>query len=294
MFGLRSALAGLRRTCGRLYLFLTSPLRCKPNLFILGFHKCGSTYLADMLRAHACVDGPNWLAKNGDKETYAYMPWRRNWMPVRAYYGLRLGCRARHIFDACPIYAYEAYSLARIQRSVPDAKVVLLVRDQVSRFESHVNYFWLDQQVRPRCLHCRTALPTPLPSLCLDVPPAPHAAYAFASTLRPTGVAVGRGGRGAVGPRQGGRLPRPAHVQGAGHGRGAPHRRPRPRQRGGAHRAGLGQRRLPSLRAPGQRRPRGRSSATPRPTPLPRAKGRAAGARVCQLAHGRVSVPRPA
>ena len=67
-----AALSSLRRACARFYMFLTSPLRRKPNLFILGFHKCGTTYLADLLRSHACMDGPNWLAQNGDKETYAF------------------------------------------------------------------------------------------------------------------------------------------------------------------------------------------------------------------------------
>ena len=126
-------------------MFLTSPLRRKPNLFILGFHKCGTTYLADLLRSHACMDGPNWLAQNGDKETYAFMPWRRNWMPVRAYYNFCFAS-VRHAFEATPIHAYEVYSMRQIKRSVPDAKVVMLVRGQRVRFESHVNYFWLDQR----------------------------------------------------------------------------------------------------------------------------------------------------
>jgi len=140
-----AALSSLRRACARLYMFLTSPLRRKPNLFILGFHKCGTTYLADLLRSHACMDGPNWLARNGDKETYAFMPWRRNWMPVRAYYNFSFAS-ARHAFEATPIHAYEAYSMLQIKRSVPGAKVVMLVRGQRVRFESHVNYFWLDQR----------------------------------------------------------------------------------------------------------------------------------------------------
>ena len=140
-----AALSSLRRACARFYMFLTSPLRRKPNLFILGFHKCGTTYLADLLRSHACMDGPNWLAQNGDKETYAFMPWRRNWMPVRAYYNFCFAS-ARHAFEATPIHAYEVYSMRQIKRSVPDAKVVMLVRGQRVRFESHVNYFWLDQR----------------------------------------------------------------------------------------------------------------------------------------------------
>lgn len=140
-----AALSSLRRACARFYMFLTSPLRRKPNLFILGFHKCGTTYLADLLRSHACMDGPNWLAQNGDKETYAFMPWRRNWMPVRAYYNFCFAS-ARHAFEATPIHAYEVYSMQQIKRSVPDAKVVMLVRGQRVRFESHINYFWLDQR----------------------------------------------------------------------------------------------------------------------------------------------------
>ena len=66
-------------------------------------------------------------------------------MPVRAYYNFSL-TSSRHAFDATPIHAYEAYSMLQIKRSVPDAKVVMLVRGQRGRFESHVNYFWLDQR----------------------------------------------------------------------------------------------------------------------------------------------------
>lgn len=66
-------------------------------------------------------------------------------MPVRAYYNFSFAS-ARHAFEATPIHAYEAYSMLQIKRSVPGAKVVMLVRGQRVRFESHVNYFWLDQR----------------------------------------------------------------------------------------------------------------------------------------------------
>jgi hypothetical protein len=60
-------------------------------------------------------------------------------MPIRGFYPIF--SKAEHLFDASVSYSYDPGAMTWIKRDYPDAKVILVVRDQISVFESMVNYY---------------------------------------------------------------------------------------------------------------------------------------------------------
>lgn len=120
--------------------FLTAPLRRKPNFFITGFPKCGTTYLADRLSRYANIDTPTSLATIS-KETLHYRKDQpiHAFMPIRGFYPFF--SKAEYIFDASVSYSLDPGAMAWINRDHPQAKAILVVRDQISAFESGINYY---------------------------------------------------------------------------------------------------------------------------------------------------------
>jgi len=144
----KRSMAELRRQFWRTHLwylryafqFLTAPLRRKPDFFLMGFPKCGTTYLADRLSALEDVGNPTALAPIS-KETLHY----RNdqaahaFMPIRGFYPVF--SPASHFFDASVSYSLDTGSMKRVKADVPHAKVILVIREQIGRFESGINYY---------------------------------------------------------------------------------------------------------------------------------------------------------
>jgi len=120
--------------------FITSPIRRKPSFFIMGFPKCGTTYFADRLALRQDVASATGLATIG-KETLHY---RKDQvmharMPIRGFFPIF--SRASQLFDASVSYSYDPGAMAWIRRDYPGVKIILVVRDQVSAYESMVNYY---------------------------------------------------------------------------------------------------------------------------------------------------------
>jgi hypothetical protein len=151
------SMAELRRQFWRAHLwylryvfhFLTAPLRGKPRFFLTGFPKCGTTYLADRLSALDGLGNPTSLAPVS-KETLHYRndQFAHSHMPVRGFYPL-FSWRQK-LFDASVSYSLDTGALKRVKADVPDARVILVVREQIGRFESGINYYdvrlWRKQQ----------------------------------------------------------------------------------------------------------------------------------------------------
>ena len=123
-----------------LFAWLTSPLRGKPTFLIAGFKKCGTTYLAASLRGTPGVGGPNRLASLS-KETHHYSNAHAlySMLPIRGFYGLAKG--NEELFDASVEYGVSPKALRRIERQLSGIRVILVVREQVSRTESLVRYY---------------------------------------------------------------------------------------------------------------------------------------------------------
>lgn len=120
--------------------FLTSPVRRRPTFFVMGFPKCGTTYFADRLSLHKDIDTPTTLATIG-KETMHYRKDQvtHSAMPLRGFYPIF--SRAQHLFDASVSYSYDPGAMTWIKEDYPQGKVILVVREQVSAYESMMNYY---------------------------------------------------------------------------------------------------------------------------------------------------------
>jgi len=123
-----------------IFQYLTAPLRKQPTFFLMGFPKCGTTFLASMLNSLDQVDSPTKLAPGG-KETVHY---RKDqslhfFMPIRGFYPIF--SKAQHFMDASVSYALDPGAVALANKDYPDAKVIMVVRDQVSAVQSGINYY---------------------------------------------------------------------------------------------------------------------------------------------------------
>jgi hypothetical protein len=123
----------------------------RPNLFIAGFNRCGTTELCDYLSQHHDIFLPSekepntfWdLAKypayfSGDRT--GNLRYRRA-LSLNEYYEMfSKGKKYRYRIDGTPSYAFDP-KFARILKSFSEnAKVILLIRDSKHRLAS--NYFF--------------------------------------------------------------------------------------------------------------------------------------------------------
>ncbi|RJG42737.1 sulfotransferase family protein [Motilimonas pumila] len=108
----------------------------KPNLFILGGQKCGTTALASFLDQHSDIaivegkeahvfDSPRLQQASEQELTLAYQNLSKDYESQR------------YLCDATPIYAYLTDIPERISRYTPDAKIIFMLRDPVDRAISH-------------------------------------------------------------------------------------------------------------------------------------------------------------
>ena len=123
----------------------TSKWRPLPDYLIIGAHRAGSTSLWAYLNQHpsVCVNFPRLQGVKGvryfDEEYYRGEPWYRSHFPTAAY---RAYLRRRHgasplAGDASSYYLFHPAAAERAARVVPDAKVIVLLRNPVDRAYSH-------------------------------------------------------------------------------------------------------------------------------------------------------------
>lgn len=112
-----------------------------PNFFVVGAVKAGTTSLHAYLRQHPEVfmsdfKEPHYFS------CFEVRPEFDNFMPVvrdsATYQRLFLGSEHfRAIGDASPSYLYDSGSAARIKSAIPNAKIIISLRDPVQRAHSH-------------------------------------------------------------------------------------------------------------------------------------------------------------
>ena len=112
----------------------SADLRALPDFVIIGAQKAGTTSLWRYLVEHPQIVGPT------EKEIHFFdarfdrgARWYRARFPLRA--SLRRG--ARLTFEASPYYLAHPFVPARVRAMLPDAKLVVLLRDPVERAWSH-------------------------------------------------------------------------------------------------------------------------------------------------------------
>jgi hypothetical protein len=117
---------------------LSSPLRCLPDFLIIGAQKAGTTSLFASLNEHPSV----WMPPC--KECHFFT---RPWRPMLAYRGFFPTRRTRdrmgrdgepvRLGEATPYYLFHPRTPARVARSLPEVKLIAILRDPVERAYSH-------------------------------------------------------------------------------------------------------------------------------------------------------------
>jgi hypothetical protein len=106
-----------------------------PNFLILGGMKCGTSSISHNLNSHPQVH----MARDGFEVHFFDRADNYNqgldW--YRAHFPQQDGVRAYG--DKTPTYA-DVQNLPRIRQTLPDAKLIMILRDPVGRFQSQYNY----------------------------------------------------------------------------------------------------------------------------------------------------------
>jgi hypothetical protein len=110
----------------------TSFARPLPDFLILGAQKAGTTALFAYLRWHPGVTGPSWK-----EVSFFDRHWRRGVAWYRGQFPLR---RAPLVGEASPGYLFHPLAPERVRATVPDARLIVLVRDPVDRALSHYHH----------------------------------------------------------------------------------------------------------------------------------------------------------
>ena len=134
---------------------LTAPLRSYPDFLVVGTKRGGTTSLHHHLLAHPDVvpmfparrlKSPMYYSQHYDKGDR----WYRSHFATRGYRrGLALARHRPNVTgEASPYYLYNPHAAGRIQRDIPDVKIIILLRDPVRRAYSH---YWerVDNHVEP-------------------------------------------------------------------------------------------------------------------------------------------------
>jgi hypothetical protein len=121
----------------------TSGLRAMPDFIIIGAAKAGTTSLYQYLAEHPCIHPSRTKEVHFFAIHYAKgLGWYRANFPMRAT--LRLASRMsgeRHITgEATPYYLYHPLAAERAAQVVPQAKLIVLLRNPVDRAIS--NYYF--------------------------------------------------------------------------------------------------------------------------------------------------------
>ncbi len=115
----------------------TAPLRHYPSFLIIGGIRCGTTSLIKYLAEHPDVD----IASTKEPHFFDWNHQRGdNW--YRSLFGLKYGPMKSGAVagESSPAYLMDPDAPARAAAAIPDAKLLLLVRNPVERAHSHYRY----------------------------------------------------------------------------------------------------------------------------------------------------------
>jgi len=111
----------------------TSFARPLPDFLILGAQKAGTTALYAYLRWHPGLTGPAWK-----EVSYFDRHYRRGARWYRGHFPLRPGDRV--VGEASPGYLFHPLAPSRVKATVPEARLIALLRDPVDRALSHYHH----------------------------------------------------------------------------------------------------------------------------------------------------------
>jgi hypothetical protein len=113
----------------------TAPVRPLPDFLILGAQKAGTTALYAYLRRHPRITGPSWKEVSYFDRHYARGEgWYRGNFPNLAR------TRGKLVGEASPSYVFHPLGPERVRALVPEARLIVLVRDPVDRAYSQYHH----------------------------------------------------------------------------------------------------------------------------------------------------------
>jgi len=118
------------------YHRLTTPLRVLPNFLIIGVMKGGTTSLFNYLAEHPQIQPP---FRKEIKFFDIHYPQGLRW--YRAHFPLQVKMRpGTKTGEATPYYIFHPLAVQRIAKMLPEAKLVILLRNPIDRAYSHYNH----------------------------------------------------------------------------------------------------------------------------------------------------------
>ena len=121
----------------------TAAVRPLPDFLILGAQKAGTTALYAYLREHPALTGPAWKEVSFfDRHFWRGEAWYRGNWPSKVYLrAIRARAGADPIVgEASPSYVFHPLAPKRAAALVPDARLIVLVRNPVDRALSHYHH----------------------------------------------------------------------------------------------------------------------------------------------------------
>lgn len=122
------------------YYTLSSPFRMLPDFLIIGAARCGTTSLYEYLISH-----PNISSASG-KEVYFFdkkyskgLNWYKSFFPFKSNTLFHTNLSKNKILtgEATPRYLYHHHSPKRIFKTLPNVKLIVLLRNPIDRAYSH-------------------------------------------------------------------------------------------------------------------------------------------------------------
>ena len=108
-----------------------------PDFLIIGAQKSGTTFLYDLLGGH-----PNVEPAAVKEVQYFTSNFERGEGWYRAHFPSRLGEQGSITGEASPYYLFHPHAPARAARLVPEARLVVVLRDPVDRAYSHYHHIF--------------------------------------------------------------------------------------------------------------------------------------------------------
>ncbi|PID58312.1 sulfotransferase [candidate division KSB3 bacterium] len=127
----------------RRYRLYTAKMRLLPDFVIIGAQKCGTTFLHQLLQKHPCVRAaPGKAVHYFDCHFQEGMNWYRAHFPYRMekVYEQYLKKRPMLTGESSPYYLFHPHAARRMAATVPNVKLIALLRNPVDRAYSHYNH----------------------------------------------------------------------------------------------------------------------------------------------------------
>lgn len=125
---------------------LFSPWRRLPDFLIIGVQKGGTTSLHHYLNQHSCIQmalGKEVHYFDRDDHYHKGVNW------YKAFFPLSLAAKGQLVGEVTPRYMFRENVPARSHRLLPHAKIIVLLRDPVTRVYSHYKMLKASNETLP-------------------------------------------------------------------------------------------------------------------------------------------------